>query len=107
MESDITNIQKTCGSQPLGVFYEDPGNNPNYVFISDSNFDPVKLFDPDGNIIFVNSWVECVHYLKGGWLSSQLVSQQVDKYLSIGLFATCCLLTLFVIFKNQKKNVKA
>lgn len=107
METNNINFENTCGPQPPGVFYEDPGNNPNYVFLNDENFEPIKLFDLDGNIVFVNSWVECVHYLKGGWLSSQLANLQGDKYLSIGLFVTSCLITIAILYKNRKKNDKA
>ena len=25
------------------------------------------LYDLDGNIVNVNSWIECAHYVSGGW----------------------------------------
>ena len=33
------------------------------------NFDVVVLFDIEGNIINVNSWIECAHYVSGGWFN--------------------------------------
>lgn len=107
MEINSSDFESTCGPQPSGIFYEDPGNNPNFIFVNDENFDPVKLFDIDGNIVFVNSWVECVHYLQGGWMSDKMTTLQGDKYLSIGLFVICCLTTVAIIYINRKKNEAA
>ena len=34
---------------------------------NDPNFTTLRLFDVEGNIINVNSWIECAHYVNGGW----------------------------------------
>jgi len=103
MEINSTNYENTCGPQPPGVFYSDPGNNPNFVFENDQSYEAIKLFDIDGNTVFVNSWVECVHYVKGGWLSNEVVNFQGDKYLSLGLFTVCCLITMAIFYRNRNE----
>ena len=36
-------------------------------FENDPNFETLRLFDIEGNIINVNSWFECANYVNGGW----------------------------------------
>ena len=60
-------IQNICGIPPVGVTYVDIGNDPNYVFENDPSFTTLSLFDVEGNIVNVNSWIECSHYVNGGW----------------------------------------
>ena len=56
-----------CGESDLKPDFEAIGNNPNFVFENDPNFETLRLFDVDGNIINVNSWFECANYVYGGW----------------------------------------
>ena len=67
MERKIKNI---CGD--LGDIKELAGikNNPNFVFENDPNFETVLLYDVEGNLINVNSWLECANYVNGGWTNS-------------------------------------
>ena len=37
------------------------------LFENDPNFNVIRLFDIEGNIINVNSWFECANYVYGGW----------------------------------------
>ena len=34
---------------------------------NDPEYELVRLFDADGNTVLVNSFLECQHYVKGGW----------------------------------------
>lgn len=61
------NSDEICGIAPEKVDDKFVENNPDYIFTADPNFNPVQLFDQEGNSIIVNSWVECVHYINGGW----------------------------------------
>lgn len=95
----IKAIQNICGTPPVGVTYGEIGNNPNYVFENDPSFTTLSLFDIDGNIVNVNSWIECSHYVNGGWsnninafdgnlfffqlVSSLLISYFVFKFIFI------------------------
>ena len=67
MEITEQNLINICGEQPEGVNYIDPGNDPNFVFVPDPEFDQLTLFNSDGTAINVNSWTECSHYVAGGW----------------------------------------
>ena len=104
MEITDSDIEITCGTKPTGVNYTDPGNDPNFVFVNDPNFEAITLFDPEGNVIYVNSWLECAHYLKGGWRSNQLLSSMSEQYLSISLFFIAVVSTGIIIFLKKKQN---
>ena len=66
----LTQIVETiCGVKPDYVEIIDPGNDPNFVFVPDPEFDQLTLFNSDGTAINVNSWTECSHYVAGGWSS--------------------------------------
>ncbi|MDC3103227.1 hypothetical protein OA408_00490 [Acidimicrobiaceae bacterium] len=56
-----------CGEYPENHVAPDIGNDPNFVFSNDPNFPQVRLFDIDGNTVFVNSFIECEHYVNGTW----------------------------------------
>ena len=61
------NVEDICGVYPQGFIKEDISSNPNYVFENDINFDSRKLWDEFENTVFVNSFIECDHYVSGGW----------------------------------------
>ena len=42
-------------------------SDPNFVFENDPLFETVVLYDKDGNVVNVNSWLECANYVNGGW----------------------------------------
>ena len=107
MEITEQNLINICGEQPEGVNYIDPGNDPNFVFTSDPAFDVVNLFDVEGNIVSVNSWVECIHYVKGGWVSNQINNLLGEMYLSITLLVLSTFLTTFMIYSSKRKNKNA
>ena len=62
-------IIEYCGSKPENLGLTEIGNDPNFVFENDPNFQTVALYDSDGNTIFVNSWLECANYVNGGWVN--------------------------------------
>ena len=63
-------IKQVCGDSPNGESYVNIVSDPNYVFLPDPSFVKVKLYDVDGNSVIVNSWIECAHYVSGGWSSA-------------------------------------
>tara|TARA_B100000575_G_scaffold291995_1_gene299302 strand:- start:3992 stop:4309 length:318 start_codon:yes stop_codon:yes gene_type:complete len=67
MEENLDLIINVCGDQPANQQLIDIGSDPNYIFQNDPNFTTLRLFDVEGNIINVNSWIECAHYVNGGW----------------------------------------
>ena len=56
-----------CGDYPEDYQKITIGNNPNFVFENDSDYEGVRLFDFDNNTVIVNSFMECEHYVLGGW----------------------------------------
>ena len=77
MENNL-NIEASCGIKPLEVEDIIIGNNPSFVFKNDPDFSTIVLYDVDGNIINVNSWIECAHYVRGGW-SSRVNFSSIDE----------------------------
>ena len=65
MENNI--VEKSCGFEPLGHIYKDISSDPNFIFQKDPTFNQVMLWDIDSNWVYVNSFVECEHYVLGGW----------------------------------------
>ena len=68
------NIEANCGIKPSDVQDIIIGNDPNFVFTNDPNFTTTILYDIEGNVINVNSWIECSHYVRGGWSSNINIS---------------------------------
>ena len=81
-ENEITNL---CGNYPVDFIKIDFESNPDFIFENDVNFEAVKLFDVEGNSVFVNSFTECHHYVNGGWnfTSTELNESTLHNYLSI------------------------
>ena len=67
MENNIGDLEKICGTKPYNVEFILIGNNPEFVYQSDPSYLVKILYDIDGNIINVNSWLECANYASGGW----------------------------------------
>jgi len=70
MNLDINNI---CGESDDKFDLSSIANDPNFVFENDPNFEALLLYNSEGDVISVNSWIECANYVSGGW-SSNLIS---------------------------------
>ena len=103
MEIDIDLVEKSCGLNNTGKDFPDISNDPNFVFENDPLFSTVTLYDIDGNVINVNSWVECANYVNGGWSS---IVQTGYVGTSVLLQITAVLYLGYGIYKyvNQKKS---
>ena len=78
-----------CGDYPENHITPEIGNDPNYIFLNDPNYEQVRLFDEDGNTVLVNSFIECEHYVSGGWGFSPLKNQEIfyqDLFLYLIIF---------------------
>ena len=104
MEIDDIDIENSCGIQPAGVTYTDPGNDPNFVFVNDPSFETLVLYDIEGNVINVNSWIECAHYVKGGWVNTIIANYPGDEYLAFSLIFLALISTSLFIYKKRFKN---
>lgn len=103
MEKNLTVIENNCGKAPEGISYIDPGNDPNFVFANDPAFETITLYDVEGNIANMNSWIECAHYVNGGWRNSQLINFQGDKILFFLVFSAAVIVSLFYFSNFRKK----
>ena len=103
MKNILFDIEKNCGENIDNIQYSDPGNDPNFVFENDPLFQTLTLYDPEGNIINVNSWFECAHYVNGGWSSVNVGNMDILTNFSYVLLSLAVLITCFVKFKNVKK----
>ena len=61
-------IESSCGAPPQNSSFDEIiPNDGNFIFENDPLYETIVLYDQDGNIVNVNSWSECSHYIKGGW----------------------------------------
>tara|TARA_Y100000741_G_scaffold48659_1_gene33482 strand:- start:43 stop:360 length:318 start_codon:yes stop_codon:yes gene_type:complete len=98
MEENLKSIESQCGISPVDVSLKEIASDPNYVFLNDPNFATVVLYDQDGNIINVNSWIECAHYVNGGWSSLNSSNIAGDQIVFSGLLV----LTFFYVFLKKR-----
>lgn len=106
MNTNQNNIEESCGLAPDGFSYFDPGNDPNFVFQADTNFEVVTLYDIEGNIANMNSWFECAHYVNGGWSSAQIMNYQGEKYLFFSLLTLAAISSILYFLDTKKRYVK-
>ena len=73
---------------PLGTEIVDIASDPNYIFVKDPGFNSLTLYDLDGNVVNVNSWIECAHYVNGGWDTVNYQNFGGDQVIFFGLVIT-------------------
>lgn len=99
-----------CGDQPTGFVEIEIENNPNFIFENEPNFTPIILNDKEGNSISVNSYLECTHYVKGGWfkpnssITKTTLNTEAKILLSTIIVFTISLIYLFLI-SLKKRNL--
>ena len=91
-------IANICGVQPEGFEKTDISSDPNFVFKNDANYAATQLFDGEGNTVFVNSYLECQHYVMGGWDYTPLKNAEI--LLQESLFYVVTTLLVLTFFKN-------
>ena len=97
-------VTKLCGEYPEGFIKLDIANNPNYVFENDPSYSMKQLFDSEGNKVFVNSFVECEHYVSGGWGFSPDIMNEI--FFQDILFYGILLLLFISFFKSKLKFIQ-
>jgi len=91
-----------CGESDLRPNFEEIGNNPNFVFENDPNFETIRLFDIEGNVVNVNSWLECANYVNGGWVTNFTNLINYEK----NLFYVLAITSIFLIASNIYAKIK-
>ena len=94
-------IIEQCGIKPTNVELIIVGNDPNFVFTNDPNFQTVVLYDVEGNVINVNSWLECANYVNGGWVNNLDVFINEERIL---FFTILLLTTVGIVLKRYYQN---
>ena len=100
---NIDLIEKLCGIEPIGFEDIDIASDPNYIFESDPSFGKVTLNDFDGNSVIVNSYLECRHYVKGGWDFIPRVANEIDLLNTLVMLSFISIVSITIIFIRRKK----
>lgn len=97
-------IENICGLNNTNDKLIDVGNNPNFVFNPDPLYENIILYDAEGNKIIVNSWIECAHYVSGGW-TNELISiyslEGLFSFMSISLLTYFLIKRFYGVYKNK------
>ena len=100
MENEI--VIKICGSYPIDFVKVDIENNPNFVFQNDLGFETINVFDSDGNTASVNSFLECEHYVSGGWDVIPIERAETFYFDLFSIFAVLSVIVGFIFSKKIK-----
>jgi len=92
-------VESFCGAYPDGFVKTDIASDPNYVFVNDSDYGSVQLFNSEGSTIFVNSFIECEHYVTGGWEFTRIQTLEVSLQNYLLIFVIAMIGLRFVIKK--------
>jgi len=94
-------IEELCGEYPDDFISIDVLSNPNFTFENDPNYESVTLFDIEENAATVNSFMECEHYVSGGW--NYIPSEGVpESFLQSSLTVISLIGIVLVIFTYKK-----
>lgn len=100
MEKEIIGI---CGDGPLAKI-ELIGNDPNFVFVNDVNFPTVVLYNDQGSVINVNSWLECANYVNGGWFDGIYDLINAEKYVFFTSIAFLVVYKVTLLLRQKVRN---
>ena len=95
----MAKVSELCGEYPSNFIKLDISNDPTFVFENDPNYTIKQLFDSEGNTVFVNSFMECEHYVSGGWGFSPI--KNTELFLQDSLFYIVLLLLVISFFKSK------
>tara|TARA_B100001250_G_C19760698_1_gene772324 strand:- start:430 stop:756 length:327 start_codon:yes stop_codon:yes gene_type:complete len=93
-------VIEICGDYPEDFIKEDILSNPNFIFNNDTAYSAVKVWDVEGNSVFVNSFQECEHYVTGGW--DMTPNQDREYFLQNFLLLGVLFFVLVKYFLNKK-----
>ena len=95
----MSKVVELCGEIPQNFEKIDFSSNPNFVFENDASYQARQLFDEEGNTVFVNSFIECEHYVSGGWGFSPVLSNELFliDFLTYGV--------VFLLAVTYSKNI--
>ena len=97
-------IESICGVYPNNFEKPDITSDPNYVFVNDPSYSARQLFDSEGSTVFVNSFIECAHYVDGGWDFTPIKNLEISLHNYLFIFVSVIICTRFILkkYKNFK-----
>lgn len=98
-----SSVIRLCGEYPENFQKLEILSDPNFVFKPDQNYQTRKVWDIEGNYVFVNSFQECEHYVLGGWSFDPL--QQLEISHRFTLLAIVVVVFTLKIFLNNKFKI--
>jgi len=94
-----------CGEYPSDFTKVNFISNPDFVFTNDPLYPPTTLLDAERNIVTVNSFIECEHYVSGGWDYLPQINIESTYHVYIGVFLIAFLVSEFIIKKIRAKTI--
>ena len=98
MEKNLIIIEKFCGIKPSNQKLIEIGNDPNFIFENDPDFLTLRLFNEEGDVINVNSWIECATYVDGGWSITEFSINGDLVYFLVTLSISVC----YIFFRSLR-----
>lgn len=98
-------VVSLCGEYPSDFTKVDVISNPDFVFINDPLYPPTTLLDAERNIVTVNSFKECEHYVSGGWDYLPQFNIESTYHVYVGFFLIAFLVSDFVFKKIRAKAI--
>lgn len=101
-------INNFCGEPPEGAELPQIKDGEIYIFNDDPNFNDLILYEQSGGIVTVRSWVECAHYVNGGWAPNiEIINSMASNRFYLTAIAIVFALTTFMFVKislNKYQN---
>ncbi len=73
---EISKTEEICGPKPDDFIPVDVSGN-NYIFENNPDFNKINLTDFFGRKVTVNSYEECAHYVRGGWVANEITILEI------------------------------
>ncbi len=102
MENEV--VINKCGKYPEDFIKIDIWSDPDFVFVNDPQYQSIQLCDSELNTIYVNSFIECEHYVLGGWDNSPAQFNEISFHNSLSLIIVGAILSRYLIKKIFTKN---
>lgn len=102
------NVIKNCGSYPYNFVKKEITSDPNFVFTDDPDFPDVTLWNVSGQPVVVHSFIECEHYVLGGWIYESNFSheQSLQFNFSLILILFFSIYSFFKIYGKKRWKLK-
>ncbi|MAW08640.1 MAG: hypothetical protein CMC23_00290 [Flavobacteriaceae bacterium] len=99
MKMDNSTVINLCGNYPENFEKADVLSDPDYIFKNDPSYQAIQLYDNELNSVYVNSFIECEHYVLGGWDNSPTQFNEISFHNSLSLIMVGALIVRFLVKK--------